>query len=196
MFFNQNEMIRSGSYRGIPLYSLKTAEPYAVLYVPMDRAADAAVRTPARGRDRRNRRQHRAVISGPSRSCEAMDRTAGSRHRARRWLASGRRPTMSPTPDPVGRGTGWHDRGDDESSDRPAHDGAQADGAQRVLHQLRGAALVQQRQGSGARGREFTRTGDYHGFPVYSSSDAQSDTIYVAVAGVAGGLLTPYSTRR
>lgn len=33
--FNANEMIRSGSYRGIPVYSRTTIEPYSVVFVPI-----------------------------------------------------------------------------------------------------------------------------------------------------------------
>lgn len=35
IYFNPYEMVRSGDYRGIPLYSRTTLEPYSVLYVPL-----------------------------------------------------------------------------------------------------------------------------------------------------------------
>jgi hypothetical protein len=35
--FSPNEMIRSGSYLGVPLYSRTTEEPYSVVYVPLGR---------------------------------------------------------------------------------------------------------------------------------------------------------------
>ncbi len=34
--FLANEMVRSGSYQGIPLYSRTTIEPYSVVFVPID----------------------------------------------------------------------------------------------------------------------------------------------------------------
>jgi hypothetical protein len=34
--FLGNEMVRSGSYRGIPLYSRTTIEPYSVVFLPID----------------------------------------------------------------------------------------------------------------------------------------------------------------
>jgi hypothetical protein len=42
----------------------------------------------------------------------------------------------------------------------------------------------------------FTKAGEYHGFAVYTERGGPADTIYVAVAGSAPGLLTPYSTHR
>jgi hypothetical protein len=35
VFFNPNEMIRSGFFMGIPLYTRTTIEPYSVVYVPL-----------------------------------------------------------------------------------------------------------------------------------------------------------------
>ena len=37
VFFNANEMVRSGVYLGIPLYSRTTLEPYSVVFVPLTR---------------------------------------------------------------------------------------------------------------------------------------------------------------
>lgn len=36
VFFNQNEMVRSGFYLGVPLYTRTTIEPYSVVYVPLE----------------------------------------------------------------------------------------------------------------------------------------------------------------
>jgi hypothetical protein len=35
VFFNPNEMVRSGFFKGIPLYTRTTIEPYAIVYVPL-----------------------------------------------------------------------------------------------------------------------------------------------------------------
>src|SRR4051794_38513821 len=35
VFFNANEMARSGNYHGIPLYSMVTRDPFDVVYVPV-----------------------------------------------------------------------------------------------------------------------------------------------------------------
>jgi hypothetical protein len=35
IFFNPSEMVRSGFYQGIPLYTRTTIEPYSIVYVPL-----------------------------------------------------------------------------------------------------------------------------------------------------------------
>ncbi len=35
VFFNGNEMVPSGSYRGVPLYTRTTIEPYSLIFVPL-----------------------------------------------------------------------------------------------------------------------------------------------------------------
>src|SRR5688500_13015770 len=35
VFFNPNEMVRSGFYFGVPLYTRTTIEPYSLVYVPV-----------------------------------------------------------------------------------------------------------------------------------------------------------------
>ena len=37
VFFNANQMVRSGDFKGIPLYTDTTLEPYSVVYVPKSR---------------------------------------------------------------------------------------------------------------------------------------------------------------
>jgi hypothetical protein len=36
IYFNANEMVRSGFYMGIPLYTRTTLEPYSIVFVPLD----------------------------------------------------------------------------------------------------------------------------------------------------------------
>ena len=44
-------------------------------------------------------------------------------------------------------------------------------------------------------GGEFTRVGEYHGFPVYHRN-GDENTIYITVGKKAESLVAPYSTRR
>ena len=37
VFFNRNTMVRTGHYNGVPIYSDTTLEPYSVVYVPVSR---------------------------------------------------------------------------------------------------------------------------------------------------------------
>src|SRR5687768_14303934 len=36
VFFNGSEMVRTGEYRGIPLYTKTTIEPFSKVFVPLD----------------------------------------------------------------------------------------------------------------------------------------------------------------
>ncbi len=47
VYFNANEMVRSGFHMGIPLYTRTTIEPYSVVYLPVGPRCDAALRAAA-----------------------------------------------------------------------------------------------------------------------------------------------------
>ena len=49
---------------GVPLYADTTVEPYSMVFVPVSRGRDAAVRAAAARRSGRNDRQPHAVVSG------------------------------------------------------------------------------------------------------------------------------------
>src|SRR5262249_35098962 len=36
VFFNGNQMVRSGNYNGVPLYTDTTLEPFSIVYVPLE----------------------------------------------------------------------------------------------------------------------------------------------------------------
>ena len=40
--FNGNEMVRTGFYRGVPLYSRTTIEPFSIVFVPASREASCS----------------------------------------------------------------------------------------------------------------------------------------------------------
>jgi hypothetical protein len=196
VFFNQNEMIRSGSYRGIPLYSLKTAEPYGVLYVPIDRGLMQPF-------ERRREGEIAGTVgsTAPSfpvqRDLEAYGPDGGIQAQgppmAREWTPAYDATDYRslPVAEPAGTTGATANR-----PTGPLTTALKPTGLNAFYINYAGQRWFNSGKAVVLAGGNFTRTGDYHGFPVYSSSDAQSDTIYVAVAGVAGGLLTPYSTRR
>ena len=73
-------MVLSGLFRGIPLYTRTTIEPYSVVFLPDRRRHGAPVRTPPLGRSGGNNRQFGAVVSG------------GDTHRLQSLAARSRRP--------------------------------------------------------------------------------------------------------
>jgi hypothetical protein len=199
VFFNPYEMVRSGEYRGVPLYSMKTREPYSVVFVPLDRGLMQPY-------ERRRDREMAGTVgsSVPSfpvdRDNEAIEPDTGLQ-------------AMGP---PVARefypiyGSGATDERASYPPSAASPGGAPPIAAPSgplttalVPTGLNAFYIDHQGRRWFAKGHavlldsaKFARSGDYHGFPVYVSSDAPPDTIYVVVAPSAPGLLTPYSTRR
>ena len=62
VFFNRYQMVRSGAYRGIPLYTDSTQDPFSIIYVPIGRS-DAAVQRRLTG-DLAGTTESRPVLPG------------------------------------------------------------------------------------------------------------------------------------
>jgi hypothetical protein len=197
VFFNQYEMTRTGSFRGIPLYSLKTREPYSVVFVPV-----------AGGLMQPYERRREGDVAGTTGS------TAPSFPVQRDVESEASFPPAAAGP-PTGRdGLGSYAPTGDvyPSPGRPAATVGTRASATPPLTSLSTAQAplglnaffieyegqrwfssgpVVEREGS-----SFVRAGEYHGFPVYVQKDHPGDTIYVPVAGAVTDLLTPYSLRK
>lgn len=214
--FNRNEMVRSGFYRGIPLYTRTTWEPYSVVFVPLPG-----------GYMQPYQRRRAGEIGG----------TIGSigpglpveRANTSRTLTSGLQAAGPPTnlPDtltgrPPGVGepgsvgtsgvaaTSVVGAGDSVASEahRTANDG-------RVVVLPRPHPLITIARPSGINGAfvefndarwysrgptveldsNYTRIGDYRGFPVYARAGGDTSMIFIPVTTDARSLLTPYAHR-
>jgi hypothetical protein len=198
VFFNQFEMVRTGEYRGVPLYSMKTREPYAVVYVPLDRGLMQPYE--------RRREGDMAGTVGSSAPSFPVDRDNEATAPDTGLQASG---------PPVAREfypTYGYGANDERTAAVPPVEGTA--GAPSIVPRgplttalkptgLNAFYIEYQGQRWFANGpavlldsAKFTRTGEYHGFAVYLGADKSPERIYVAVANTASGLLTPYSTRR
>lgn len=195
VFFNPNEMVRSGSYRGIPLFTLATREPYGVLYVPVG----GGLMQPY---ERRRSGEVAGTVgtSAPSfpvqRDLETETRDypleAQGPPALVQWVPPAEADVL---PDTRGYAPG------DEVSDWPEPRGPLL--TARTPSGLNAFYIEHQGQRWFAIGKAvvldaaFTRAGDYRGFPVYVARNGQPGVIYVSVAGASdGGLATPYSLRR
>ena len=56
VFFNRYQMVRSGTYRGIPLYTDSTQDSFGIIYVPIGARSDATVRATTNRRPGRDDR--------------------------------------------------------------------------------------------------------------------------------------------
>jgi hypothetical protein len=177
VFFDATEMVRSGSYRGIPLFTLTSREPDSVLFVPVG----GGLMQPYE----RLRADQVAGTFGTSELASLPRDSDGS------WATADPDNGAGPRAVSTGGRSAWPEpHGPLTTARTPTglnafyieHDGQRWFAAGKAVL-LDPAA--------------FTRAGEYRGFPVYVARGGQPGTIYVSVAGAAeGGLLTPYSLRR
>jgi len=210
--FNRYQMVRAGSYRGIPLYTDTTLEPYGIVFVPI-----------AGGRMQPYERPRTGMLAGSAGSRMSAFPTAPSTEgapalgmtpegfvvqapgpptfaRAYDVGSGAEREPMSPAV-PVIAGTS-----DAVATTGPAPPVRPAGNSRRVTTVTNAASTAARPQGiNGAwltyNGRrwtsagpavdltaDFTRIGEYHGSPVYQRP-GDSLTIYLPLAGA---LLVPF----
>ncbi len=213
--FNRNEMVRSGFYRGIPLYARTTYEPWSVVFVPLsggfmqpyirrrsgEIAGTLGSTNPGLPIDRDD--TSRALTSAPQApgpptglADTPIDRVAG---------AAPAQPAPIGTAGRADRGTAAVGTAGTTAPPAPA--------ASRVV--VRPRPLVTAARPTGVNGvyvefdsarwysagsaleldSSFRRIGEYHGFPVYGRGEDRS-TIYIPVAANVRALVAPYSKRR
>jgi hypothetical protein len=209
VFFNANEMVRSGNYRGIPLYSMVTRDPYGVVYVP---AAGGLMQPYERRRD--GDVAGTVGASAPSfpvgRDSQALLPDAGLQAAGPPAITEVRAapavelsaPTSVSTPAPspgTAAGVNAGTVGTSGAITRPLGPLTSAlrpTGLNAFYIQFNGQRYYSTGPAIALEQSGLTRTGDYHGFPVYVSANNPGTTIYVPVANAAGGLVAPYSTRK
>jgi hypothetical protein len=195
VFFNPNEMVRSGDYQGVPLYVRTTFEPYSLVYVPLP----GRVMKPYE----RRRSGDMAGTVGSTLPSFPVSHTPEEDDQALRQAAAP--PTQIPQsfPDVIGRPP------DFTSSPAPAP--AATTGTTRPPGPMVSARkpegldgifieFLDRRWFVSGHAQEldpalFTRIGEYEGFAVYRKGEDQK-TIYVAVSKTARELIAPYSARR
>jgi hypothetical protein len=198
VFFNGFAMVLSGAYRGIPLYTDTSLEPYRIVYVPIGRNA-------MRPYERRGTGE--SAVAGTTRaSSPPTDLDAPElRPEPAAGIATSTVDRVEANVVPDGRGA---------VGTRPATTTPSIAGSNRVTSSRRPARpLIQSipapRSSAGiwlefngahwySAGRavpfaadKFVRIGAYRGLPVYRSASGRSRQIYIP--SVADGPLAPYS---
>jgi hypothetical protein len=194
VFFNQNEMVRSGNYQGIPLYSQTTIEAFSVVFVPLsgglmqpyerrragDMAGTVGNTVPSFPVDRDSQVvgdigiQAAAAPGQSDAYTPYVDARDDSRAVPR---VAGTTGTEAPAR-PVG----------------PLRTARTPTGLNAFFIEYQGQRWVSSGPAVVLDRARLTRSGDYRGFPVYAD-EHRGDTIYVAVARAAEGLVTPYVRR-
>ena len=196
VFFNGNEMTRTGDYLGIPLYVLTTRDAVGVVYVPI---AGGLVRPYERRRDGEVAGTvGNAAPSFPvSRDMENAPPDAGLQAAGPPVLGAAYLSPFEPAPVVQERpaATGTSGRSDEARPAGPLTTALKPTGLNAFYIEYNGQRWYSAGPVVELEPASFTRAGDYHGFPVYTARD-HADTIFVAVADGAPGLLSPYSTHK
>lgn len=193
VFFNPNEMVRSGFYQGIPLYARTTIEPYSIVYAPL-----------AGGRMQPYERPRSGELAGTAGSTPSLLPTPPQTGAPRGFIAQAAGP-----PSQTARVIPVHVPEPVETGIAPPHD-ARAEGtAGRAASPRRPG----RRSGTNSIFIEFQNTrwypagaaeridtsrmvliDDYKGFGIFAPG-ADSDIVYVPVTR-AGTLAAPYARTR
>jgi hypothetical protein len=199
--FDPNQMVRSGDFRGIPLYTLTTIEPYSKVYVPLSsglmrpyerrRAGDVAgtsgsstpsfpVVSPHDPREEAGVYRGLIQAAAPPMVSELPFRAE----------AEPVAPRAVVTPEPIATtGTAApYPLGPLASARKP-------EGLNGIYIDYRDRRWMLSGSAVELDTTQFTRIGDYRGFPVYRKGGDER-TIYVTVAHSARELLAPYSAGR
>jgi len=192
VYFNPNEMVRSGYYRGIPLYSKTTLEPYSVVFVPLP----GGLMQPY---ERRRDGEAAGTVGSTAPSfpvARDIEGTSGfyqaggpptsmSLYGVRvPEMGDARAPVYENIPPRVVVAPVW---GEFRTARKP-------EGLNAFFVEYQGRRWFSSGPVVSFDEKSFTRTGDYHGFAVYAARD-KADTIYVAVTDDPKGMLTPYAAR-
>ena len=212
--FNSNEMVRSGFYLGVPIYTRTTDEPFSVIYVPVTRgflrpymrprtgdvAGTAGTAAPAG-----------VAAAYSAQSGETAYQAAGSsplvagapademgRPRAPIPAAASQRQAPGYADTPGARPTVATSGQDDAPPPVPTHTriGPPPVGLNGVFVQYK-----DQRWFSDGTSVELDRTrmmeaGEYFGFPVYVDREAPDQRIYIATAKTGSSIVVPYAPRK
>ena len=176
--FDRGEMVRSGFYRGIPLYARTTLEPYSVVFVPLAGGMlqpYERLRTglPGPADVTGTARTAGAASAGPG-GMPAPVGTSGAVVAPRPAATSGR-VVVLPRPRPVA------------SVARPS-------GANGMFVEFRNARWFADGAPVEYDASRFTRIGDYHGRAVFARS-GDDRVIYIPTTANVTGLLATYSRR-
>jgi hypothetical protein len=184
VFFNPYEMDRTGSYRGIPLYSM-ARDPAVVVYVPVS----LGLMQPYERRPERN-----VSTSSPADRVASLSGTG--------LQIAG--PAYLESPDPhhaysvrrVALPATMADAGPESPRlPGPLTTALEPTGLNAFYVDYHGRRWFNSGRAVLLVPSAFTRIDDYIGFSTYVGKELSFDTIYIVVADTAPGLLTPYTTR-
>lgn len=207
IYFDGDEMVRSGFYLGIPLYSRTTEEPYSRVYVPLAgglmqpyerrRAGEIAgtVGSTAPGFPV-------AITGEPSREAAGIAQAPAPPTEAPYANLPATAPRANVVVPAVPRAGTVGTAGAvlPGQTHAPARRGSRTalrpKGLNGMFIEFDHARWFNSGPATTLDPGRFTRVGDYRGFNVYRDRGRPGDTIYVQLADNVASFVTPYSRRR
>jgi hypothetical protein len=196
VYFNVNEMIRSGNFLGIPLYTRTTIEPYSIVYVPVGHSLMQPYE-----RRRTGEVAGTAASSAPSfpidRGIEATTGDIPPHAAAPPTVGS---PILDWAPEAAARPEYPEPATMLGRTQPPPHWGSLRTaqlptGLNAVFITYENRRWFEAGAAVEYDDSQFTRVGEYHGFPVFRRNGGDASILYVPVASDARALVTPYKQR-
>ena len=179
VFFNRYQMVRSGTYRGIPLYTDSTQDTFGIIYVPIGHGLLQPY----------ERRRTGDLAGTTGNRAPSFPVAIGAEAGAERPEVASLRPVPEETPVDELTGVGMTGRSIVEAPRGTAGSVARPVGVNGVWITYEG-----QRWFAGGKAvrldTSFSAAGRYHGFPVYRRS--ADERIYLPTAE---GMVAPYTRR-
>jgi hypothetical protein len=183
VFFDANEMVRSGFLHGVPIYTRTTEEPYSRIYVPLS----GGLMQPYE----RRRTGELAGTVGTTAPSFPVDRYPDVASLATQSAPQAAGPPSVVAVDPNQPPVGTSGRVETAApATRTARPSRRAINAVYILYN--GARWVNSGPPVEMDAR-FAIDGRYFGLPVYVDRQSVTGNIYVPVTDATGALLTPYS---
>lgn len=188
VYFNGYEMVRTGDYRGIPLYALTTIEPYSVVFVPLagglmhpyerrregDLAGTTGSTVPSFPVDRIPTAETPMGAAPPYLAAELpTDVAAAAAAQPAATTGTAPPPAAPPVAAPA-------------APRRPT-------AADSIFIQFRNRRWFASGSGIEYDPARFTRVGEYQGLPVFVASGEGLESIYVPVTRTAPNVLARYT---
>jgi hypothetical protein len=206
VFFNRYEMVRSGFYRGIPIYIKSTQEPFSIVFVPIagglmqpyerrrsgDLAGTVGATMPSFPGVVPTEQQ--AVASGVTEGvAQAAGPPTGGGMVGSTYPGTASTMGVSPAPSSTVAGTSGSvpasKVGPFRSAQKPV-------GLNGVFVQYGGRRWFSSGPAVPLNADRMKRIGEHQGFAVYSNRAKPGATIYVAVAKADDAMVAPYTRRR
>lgn len=199
--FNGNEMIRSGHYDGIPLYSRTTIEPYSFVFVPLkgglvqpyerrrsgdlaDTVGSVAPGFPVVRSAEQSRMEYvpgAGMVQAPAPPSVTGVEFAGAAQSVPAEIPAPAAPAVGTTGAPV-------------TPPGPLMTAQRPQGLNGVFIEYENRRYFADGPAVAFEETLFTRVGDYHGFPVYQQR-GQEKTLYLPPLPGTPSVLAPYRAR-